>query len=107
MKRSQKNWRKAVSLFEGLFTVVIIATAVVFAIFVWAVFQFMTFEEAGYRFPELERDARTATVIATLIWLGSALCGCFLSGGIYFAAKGKLWELIEAEIKEDSENEET
>ena len=106
MKRSQKYWGRAVGLFGALFTVMIIATAVVLVIFLWAVSQYLTFEEAGRLFPELERDARIATVIATLIWLGSALCGCYLSGGIYFAAKGKLWELIETEIKEDLKNEE-
>lgn len=107
MKRSKKYWSEAVGLFRSLFVVVVIATTVIFAIFLWAVFQLITFEEAGYSFPELERDARAATVIATLIWFGSVLCGCFLSGGIYFAVKGKLWELIEAEIEEDLENEET
>ena len=73
----------------------IIATAVVFAIFIWALSQLLTFEEAGYLFPDLERDARIATVIVTSIWFGSVLCGCLLSGGIYFSAKGKLWELSE------------
>ena len=95
MKHSQKNWSRAVGLFGWLFATMIIATAVVFAIFVWALSQLLTFEEAGYLFPDLERDARIATVIVTLIWLGSVLCGCLLSGGIYFAAKGKLWELTE------------
>lgn len=106
MKRSQKNWSRAVHLFAWLFAVAIIATAVAFVIFLWAVSQLLTFEEATYLFPELERNARVATVIATLIWFISLFCGCLICGGIYFAANGKFWELIEVEIKEDLEDEE-
>ena len=107
MKRSKKYWSEAVGLFRSLFVVVIIATTVIFAIFLWAVFQLITFEEASYSFPELEQDARAATVIATLIWFGSALCGCFLSDGIYFAANygnllrqrlKKIWRVKKPEI---------
>lgn len=104
MKRSQENWSKAVKLFKWLFALTIIVSGVVFAFLVWTVWQWITFETTEYSRSELVRNVRITNVVVVLIWLGSVLSGCFISGGIYFAAKGKLSELIEAESKEDLEN---
>ena len=98
---SQKYWERATSFFGFLYALAIIATAIVFAILIYALYQVLSFNEAEYLFPNIEQDSRIRILIVTLICFGSSVFVLLFCGGVYFAAQGKLWELIETKVKDD------